>query len=338
MKAGAWPSRGLGGAGLLATLLLGLAGCTSAPSTGEAPAAPRPAGGTAPSLPPLGSEADLRRSPNAAFERRQLERAEAATQQGRLAEAALAYEALTLLRPDRPEYWNRLDATRRHIDAAVAERLPRAAAAAQRGDTDEAAQAYLGILALEPGHAGAAKALREMERARNERNHLGKYTRNTLTRRAMLEAEMREPDAQPQPPAAAQAAPPTAPRPPASPAARNDVEHASMLAGQGELDAAIALLDKGLARHIRNRSARVLLADLYFQRASKRRTADRAGALADLQRSTRLDPRHRGAAALLRDLKVPQAEAGDKATTAKTSPVPAAPKAAVKPVAGSTKP
>lgn len=285
-----------------AAVAAGLAGCASAPAPGgPTPPPPAPAG-AAPSLPPLGSEVDLRRSPNAAFERRQLERAETSARQGRLAETALAYEALALLRPDRPEYWNRLDATRRRIDAAVAERLPKAAAAAQRGDAEEATQAYLGILALEPGHAGAAKALRELEVARNESNHLGKYTRNTLTRRAMLDAEMREPEAPPAMPA---------PPPSASPAVRNDIEHASMLAGQGELDEAIELLDKGLARHIRNRSARVLLADLYFQRASKRQATDKAGAIADLRRGTRLDSRHKRAAELLRELQSTPAKAAN---------------------------
>lgn len=250
----------------------------------SAPAAPGP------NLPTLGSPADLQRSPNAAFERQQLARAETAARQGRLGEAALAFEALTLLRPDRPEYRSRLDETHRRIEASIAERLPKAAAAARRGEIDEATQAYLGILALDPSHAGAADALRSLEQERNKRLHLGKYTRNTLTRRAMQEAEMRD------------TTPAVSPPPARSPAVRNDVEHAAMLAAQGDLDAAIALLDTRPTQPVPDRSTRAMLVDLYVQRAEKRLPGDRAGAQADLQRATRLDPQHRRAAALLRQV------------------------------------
>lgn len=124
------------------------------------------------------------------FEQRQFERAVNLGRQKWLADAALAWEVLVVLRPDVPDYRERLAETRRQIDAAVAERLPRAASAAQRGDIDNATQQYLSILALQPNNALAAGALRALERERNKRQYLGRHSRLTITRRATVDAEM----------------------------------------------------------------------------------------------------------------------------------------------------
>ena len=124
------------------------------------------------------------------FEQRQLERAVMLAQQKWLADAALAWEVLVVLRPDVPDYRERLAEIRRQIDSAVAERLPRGASAAQRGDIDYATRQYLAILALQPHNALAADALRALERERNKRQYLGRHSRLTITRRAAAEAEM----------------------------------------------------------------------------------------------------------------------------------------------------
>lgn len=127
------------------------------------------------------------------FEQRQLERAVMLAQQKWLADAAVAWEVLVVLRPDVADYRERLAEIRRQIDSAVAERLPRAASAAQRGDIDHATRQYLAILALQPHNTPAADALRNLERERNKRLYLGRHSRLTITRRAAAEAEMTEP-------------------------------------------------------------------------------------------------------------------------------------------------
>ena len=127
------------------------------------------------------------------FEQWQYERAVTLAQQKWLADAALAWEVLVVLRPDVPDYRERLAEIRRQIDSAVTERLPRAASAAQRGDIDNATQQYFAILALQPRNALAADALRTLERERNKRQYLGRHSRLTITRRAAAEAEMAAP-------------------------------------------------------------------------------------------------------------------------------------------------
>jgi hypothetical protein len=136
------------------------------------------------------------------WELTQRERAESLTRQGQLAEAALVWEVLKTIRPQVSDYRNRWQALQVQIGQAVAERLQQADAANGRGQLDVATRGYLSALALQPTNARAAEGLRSIERERNKRNHLGKLTRHTLTRRAMAEAEM--------PPAAATPAAPAA--------------------------------------------------------------------------------------------------------------------------------
>jgi tetratricopeptide (TPR) repeat protein len=241
-------------------------------------------------------------SPHLVFERKQRERAQLLARQGRLGEAVLAWEVLTVLRPDATEYRDRLADLRRQLDAAVAERLQRGAQAQQRGELDAAAQQYLGVLALQPEQAQAADALRAIERERNKRNFLGKYSRITLTKRSMAEATM--PSAAPQ---------------------SNELEHASILASQGDIDDAIAVLEKRVAADKRDDAARLLLADIYFQKAEKLAPRDKKAALAAVERSLRLEPADARALALQKQLKA--------TAVSLPGPAPAAPaaSAAVKP-------
>jgi len=241
-------------------------------------------------------------SPHLVFERKQRERAQLLARQGRLGEAVLAWEVLTVLRPDATEYRDRLADLRRQLDAAVAERLQRGAQAQQRGELDAATQQYLGVLALQPEQTQAADALRTIERERNKRNFLGKYSRITLTKRSMAEATM--PSAAPQ---------------------SNELEHASILASQGDIDDAIAVLEKRVAADKRDDAARLLLADVYFQKADKLAPRDKKAALAAVERSLRLEPADARALALQKQLKA--------TAVSLPGPAPAAPaaSAAVKP-------
>jgi tetratricopeptide (TPR) repeat protein len=219
-------------------------------------------------------------SPNPAFERKQRERAQSLARQGRLGDAVLAWEVVTVLRPDAPEYRDRLADLRRQLDGAVTERWQRATQAQQRGEIETAAQHYLAVLALQPDHMQAADALRAIERERNKRNFLGKYSRITLTRRSMAEATM----------------PTAAPH-------SNELEHASILASQGDIDDAIGVLEKRVAADKRDDAARQLLADVYFQKAEKLSPRDKKGATAAVERSLRLEPADARALALQKQLK-----------------------------------
>ena len=173
---------------------------------------------------------------------------------------------------------------RRLVDTLLPDRLQRGAQALKRGDLDAAAVQYLGALSLQPDHAQAADALRQIERERNKRSYLGKHSRLTLTRRAVTEAQMANPA-------------------PAVPLDRNEVEHAAMLATQGELDDAIALLERHLSIDKRDAAACQLLADVYFQKAEKQLPRDRAAALVSFEKGMRLDAGNPRVTARLKPLK-----------------------------------
>ncbi|HET8746185.1 MAG TPA: polysaccharide deacetylase family protein, partial [Ramlibacter sp.] len=132
-------------------------------------------------LPPLA--VDDGAGPVLAFEHALRERALLQMQQGRLAEAAQAWEVLVALRPHSADYRARLARTREQIAELVPERLRLAQAALRRGDSEGASMQFLAVLALQPEHAQAADALRAIERERVRRQHLGKFSRYTLERR-----------------------------------------------------------------------------------------------------------------------------------------------------------
>lgn len=245
------PRRSAGWSLAAAALLAGCAG-TRAPAPPESTPVPPPA------APTTGQD-----TPSAVdqFERRQRERAELAHRQGRLADARQAWEVLQVLRPGQPEIEQRLAELQRRIQAQVADRMPKAAAAHKRGELDAAAQLYLGVLALNPDHEAAAEGLRGVERDRNKRHHVGKLARFTLARRPAPETEAASRNT-----AAAAPARPTVKTPPKASGDRNEVEHAAMLASQGELDDAMALLQAHLAVQPQDAAAKRLLAELQAQR------------------------------------------------------------------------
>ena len=254
----------------------GLSGCA-----GTAPPTAEPLGLPAPMPRPPAPTAT--HDPLADFERGQLQRATASERQGRLADAAQAWEVLTVLRPQDAEYARRLQQLRQRIGTAAAEGMARAAEEQRRGDPDRAARAYLQVLALSPEHRGAADALRAVERERNQRNFVGRFSRNTLPRSMAADTE---------------------PRPVAS-TDRNLVEHASMLAGQGEIDAAIALVVRPANAHGADQGLRRLLGDLYFRKAELLVPQNVREAIAALEKSLKADPAHRAAKARLQTLRAP---------------------------------
>lgn len=149
-----------------------LAACSSAP--------PRdPAAASVPEVAPrVGASLSV-----AAFERAQQERAIRLQKDGQLAEAAATWEVLALLRPEVDEYRERLEQTQSRIDTDTAEHWRKAEQARRKGDLDRAQAQYLLVLQLRPDHAGAADALRSIEKERNRRSYLGRLSRITLGKR-----------------------------------------------------------------------------------------------------------------------------------------------------------
>jgi len=258
----------------LATLLvLVLAGCAS-PTAQQ-----QPAGTITPA--PATRAVD---EPTQAFVRAQAERGTRAEAQGQWAEAALAWEVLNLLQPDDPVWRDRLVAARQRIGTLTAERQATAEAAQRRGDLDLAAQAWLELLALDPGRRQAADALRQIERERIRRSYAGRFARLTLARRGP-EADMATGNGSSEPARNANA----------------QREHATLLVRQGDLDGAIQMLrESPLLRT--DGAHKALLADLYVQKAEGLKQQQPEAARAAVEAALALDRRHAAALALQQQL------------------------------------
>jgi predicted Zn-dependent protease len=253
---------------------LAIAGCGTTPEPPRAVAADRLA---APARGPAAAAV--------AFEVKTRERAQADARSGRLADAATGWEILTLLEPSNTEYRERLNETRRQIEAAVFERLQRAQQCFRRGDLDAAAVQFLQVLALQPDNPIASDALRAVERERNKRSYLGKPSRVAIARRDAAEA--------PKTPRAVSAA---------QASGRNDLEDAAALRAQGELIDAIALLERHLVADHRDNAACQMLAEMYFQQGETQVGRDDANAAIWYRKSLRLDASNAQAAARLRQI------------------------------------
>jgi tetratricopeptide (TPR) repeat protein len=83
---------------------------------------------------------------------------------GDLPAAAAQWHVLTLLAPADDEFRRELAATRAAIGLGAKESLAAGTAALRAGDTERASQTMLRVLALDPGNAEAAKALRDLDR------------------------------------------------------------------------------------------------------------------------------------------------------------------------------
>lgn len=274
----AWPLTAL-----LSALAV-LAGCAGTPPPAP-PAVDRPA-------PPPVVPAPAPPDSLGPFVQRWQREAEAAEQQGRLADALWAREALALTVPvdDRPAAQADVARLRSLIDARVQDALARGRDAQRRGDADRAQRAWLQALLLDPGQTAAADALRAMERERNERQWLGRFSRNVLR------------------------APAAADRP----GERLAGEHAALLAGQGDVDGAIQLLARAVQTPRADPALRLQLADLHVRRARSLPPERRADAVAALREALRLEPRHEGAREALAQI-APEAAGASTAPAARAS-------------------
>lgn len=275
----AWVTRGAAGRAAVPVLVLWLAGCASpigvpAPSADSAGAS-----ASATAMPPSLSGVDR-------FEAVRKDQALLATRQGRLAEAALAWEVLALLRPGQAEYQQQWSAARQALEQAVTQRLARAQAARQRGDTSAAERLYLEVLSLSPAHASASQALRDLETERNRASVVGRFAQPFNLQARSGRGTTNAPATAPVP--RGQTATPGAP--PGTTNQRNLLEHASLLVSQGELDSAIALLNDAGSAVLRDPESRQTLARLYAQRGEFRAARDHKAARSDMERALELDP------------------------------------------------
>jgi tetratricopeptide (TPR) repeat protein len=235
------------------------------------------------------------------FASRRQEAAELAAKQGRWADAAWHWQVLLTLDAQDAKALAGLAQANAAAAAATAERMQQARQAQQRGERDKALKLYLEVLAIAPEHAAAAAALREMERVRTRRGNVQGY-RPTLAAPSVPPVSLSGIAA-------------------ARNGDRNDLEHAAMLAAQGDLDAAIAMLQPLALGSQGDPTARAQLAEMYFRQAQKLEAQDRAGAVAALERCLKLVPGHRYAAAKLKTLRSVEAAPAPGAS-ARSAPVP----------------
>jgi tetratricopeptide (TPR) repeat protein len=223
-----------------------------------------------------------------ALEARHAQAAAAAEQQSSWPQALTSLDVLLALRPADAELAARRARAQQAAQAAGADRTRRAKLAQQKGDAEGAARLYLEALAQDPSQTEAADALRGFERERLRRTVLAAARGGTAGRAGTAAAR-------------GEAVP--APSTGMPGADRNEVEHASLLAAQGEVEAAITLLKPISGGRSADPMARSLLADLYVRQAQALLPADRAGAMAALERAVQTDPGNPRAAAQLQQLK-----------------------------------
>lgn len=198
------------------------------------------------------------------FARARRAAAEKAMREQRWATALREWDVVLALQPDDAPAATARARAREAARSAAAALVDEGEAAQRRGETVAAMRLYLQALALWPDQAQASKALRELEAARMRRTRLQPFAAPMQAARA---------------PAAAKGD-------------RNAVEHASLLAEQGELEAAVALLLPLSASRGGDAQARALLAELYVQQADALSDTDRGAAIAALERSLKLRPGH----------------------------------------------
>jgi tetratricopeptide (TPR) repeat protein len=237
--------------------------------------APPPAAAPPPPPPPAPAPAPDWRDAVTAFEKKEREAARAAQREGRYVDARNSWDVVLALQPGDAEASAGREHSGRSATEAAASLLSRARQAQARGDVEGAMRLYVETLSLDPAQSAAATALRGLEHERARR----------VTRQAFARA-------------------PT-PRPMSPPmqAERNTLEHASLLAAEGEIDAAIAILTP-LVRDARSDpAARARLADLRVRRAEMLAPTNRAAAVTEAEQALRIQPGHAGAMQLLQRLR-----------------------------------
>jgi tetratricopeptide (TPR) repeat protein len=241
------------------TLLLAaalLAGCSSAPRDVKKDGEP-----VAPLAAPRDTPARASPpAPLARFEDSQRTRAREAGRDGRWPDARLAWAAVLALQPGDDEALDGWAQAEQSVRSTAQDRARRAEQARARGDAETAMRLNLEALAHDPTLPGPAEALRALERDRAMRVRTQAFAR--------------------------------APSPPSS----AEFEHAELLAAEGEIDAALAVLEP-LARAPRADAAlKRRVCELLLRVAQTQ--APPSAARATVERCLRLLPQH--AAALQR--------------------------------------
>lgn len=264
-----------------AVFVLGLAGCANI-ATPTPPASPQaaPAGALPEPAPtPVASPGPGESAALASFEHLQREKALDAARQERWAEALWAWDVVLALKPQDPAALAQRAQAQSAASAAAAQAHARARQAKQRSDADAAVRAYLDVLVISPGDTAAADGLREIERQRSQRG-------NVLAQRP----SMAWTDPRPGPGNSGGAAA-------RDPAEDQALEHASLLATQGDLDSAIALLSPLAAGERSGPAVRSSLGELFWRQAQLAESrGDRAKAVAALRQCLQWSPGHRAAA------------------------------------------
>jgi tetratricopeptide (TPR) repeat protein len=248
------------------------------------------------------------------FEEGQRDAARAFMRRQRWVDAQWAWSVILALHPQDREAIAQHAAATDAASKAVAETLPLAKLAQQKGEWADATRLYLKVLSLDPDQMEAAEALRQVELQRSRRGVVqGSWARYATPAGSVSHRTRSSRPATPDAaPGSGRADAATAP-----PVANQDMEHASLLAGQGELDAAIALLapllDKpGPAAG----AARKQLLALYLDKAAQLEKADRASAVTSLEMALRLAPDNKDALARLQALRASATDPGSKPQTA----------------------
>ena len=254
--------------------------------------------------PPAAVVPDAPDAARLAFEQQHRVAAGTAEQRGQWAQALWHLDILLALTPADGELQGRRASALQSAQLAATDRQQRARQARARGDADAATRWYMEWLALAPGDTEAAEALRALERERVKRQHLGQLSRNTLTRRMAPEPTMTNPNQ-----VAATG----------GGADRNELEHASLLASQGEIEGAIAVLRPLVTPRRADPAVRRLLADLYLRQAEALLPARREAAVAALERAVQADPTHPRATARLKELTATGPAQGNKTIPDKPS-------------------
>ncbi len=251
-----------------------LSGCQTTPPLDQVGKAP----------PPMATM--LTNDPVRLFEQHERERAVLMENQGQWPEAAAAWEVLAVLDP--PRYTERLQQVRKRMAEQAQETLKRAKEEMKNNNLAAAEEWYIATLALLPDQQESADALRAIEQARNRRE-LARPPR--VARTAPAEA------------AASRNAPVVNKYDPGN---SLDLEHAAALAGQGDVDEAIELMELRMRRSPRDDVSRGVLVDLLVRKAKGLVMGNSTAATAIVKRCLLLEPTHPGALALRNQLIAPK--------------------------------
>ena len=324
--------------GLLSAGVAVLAGCA------QVPPAPEPA--RAPVARPAAPDERV-----AGVVARHLKQAEQDKQSGDLAAAAAQWQILTLLEPGDENFRTELAAARATLARRSQEYLNTGTAAMRAGDTDRAAESMLKVLALDPGNAEAAQALRDIERRKLSRIAAGRAARvaDAMGGTSARAAVPRQPA--PIPPADTAAGEAYRLEQPielfragdtegglrdmrrfveANPtdrASRNRIgtvvyDRAREIEAQGQREPALALYEQAVVLRgepapgwaTRIQALKKSLGEEYFSKGTQAWPTDHALAIKDWETAVRYDPQNAKAAAKLKEAKAATPDKGTRAT------------------------